>query len=138
MIVKTCKNHGDLTSEWVYKSGACKLCRSEYKKVWKKENPDKVKIQKDKYYAKNKDRIRDKTNIRSNNYYHRNKQTINEKNVLNAKERRENLKDNYIKKFIAKKHRISPKEIPQWMIDVKRQIIKLRRYMRSICDSKDM
>ena len=45
---------------------------------------------------------------------------------------RENLSDNYVKTQFKKKFGLKASEVPQWMVEIKREIIRLRRKIREI------
>lgn len=49
---------------------------------------------------------------------------------------RDELNDNYIKSQLKSKYKIKQKDIPQWIIDIKRPIIELRRKIREIKGQK--
>lgn len=45
---------------------------------------------------------------------------------------RETLDDNYVKTQFKKKFGLKAKDVPQWMVEIKREVIKLRRKIREI------
>lgn len=49
-----------------------------------------------------------------------------------AKIKIENVEDWYVKQKLAIKYKIKHKDVPQWMIEIKRPIIELRRKIREL------
>ncbi len=150
MIIKTCKTCGPLVAEQIYKNGKCKTCakkdaiirhhknkeaRYAKQKLWVKANPGKVKEQRARWNKKNKAKKSLAEKVTHKKYYNKNKESINERTLKHAKQRIYALHDSYIKAKIKVKHKIPIDEIPQWMVDLKRDIIKLRRAMRAKNDS---
>lgn len=155
--VKTCPKHGELTKEqcfirtekrWgkgVKTSLSCRAC--------KKESSDKYRAKpgiKEKCMERNKeDRKNNKERINKTRkiYKQKNRTAINEyelKRYYKNHERSLNsnikchrrwcaeLKDSYVKAQLARKYRCKPSEVPEWMIEIKRAIIMLRRKIREI------
>ncbi len=153
MIVRNCKTCGPLTEEEAYKNRKCKVCerkkslirsrnnqsrRKETNEKWKKDHPDRIKAYRDKYNTNNKDKKIKLDRVYGKKSYIKNKEKVIKRTGERLKVERENLSDHYVKTKLKIKHKIPIKEIPQWMVDLKRNIMKLRRGIRDKNDSKDM
>lgn len=156
-IVKVCKKHGELrkAQTWIknyYKNGSikryllCKVCLCEqssaryikhkedfkrrsmeyYKKTLKK-NPDKYKEYRRSYYKKNRDKMiaRQKVNYQNLKDYHYNY----------GKNQRLELHDSYVKEVLIKHTNLKYKDIPEKLIECKREILLLKRQAREYNES---
>jgi len=161
-IVKTCPKHGKLHIEqcrvgiekrwgiqpnYFYK---CKQCIAGYNKKYVREG-DTKKIEyvknlrkaqtikhKDKLLEsrrKNTERNREKINLREKE--RRLKKHDHMKQLYRKQQQkwRDTLDDNYIKSQLTRKHKLKHKDVPQWMIEIKRSIIMLRRVIREKNDN---
>lgn len=156
-IIKICPKHGNLKQEECFirtekrwgtepkKSFSCKQC--------KKESSDKYRNRpeiREKLIERNKnDRIKFRDRIRKTRKIY----TINNREKITETEKkrryrnidrtrtiqrtiqrkwREELDDNYVKSQLRSKYKMMQKDVPQWMVDVKKEIIRLRRKIREI------
>lgn len=155
MIVKICKKHGELKEDDTFiriekrwgdgnkRSYSCRACKKEFSDKYRNRSEIREKlIQKSK-----KDRIKFKERINKTRkiYIEKNREKVNEtekkrryrniertRNLIRniQKKWRDDLNDNYVKSQIASEYKIAIKDVPEWMIDIKRHIIKLRREIR--------
>lgn len=156
-IVKECPKHGQLTKEMCFlkvekrwknqtkKYFSCKQCKkeSEYKyrakpgikqvmqekrKSYTLKNIDRLRKYKKDYTAKNRERITETERIR------RKRNIEHTRNLMREQQKkwRDSLDDNYIKSQLRSKYKVKQKDVPTWMIEIKREIIKLRRKIREI------
>lgn len=155
MIVKVCKKHGDLTIDQCltyfekrYSNPElprfkCKLCnqvsqhkyvrtdkgntkRKEYRKVYDKLNRPKLLVAKRIYKKINRDKINQQEKERRA----KNIEVYRASSRKYLKKHCDNIGDPYVKGLLARKFNISMTIIPLWMIELKREIIKLRREAR--------
>ena len=111
-------------------------------KAWRLKNKDKIKKQRDSlslkekektkeqqkvYYKKNKANLREK----AKKYYYKNRNEILQKESIISKKNSEKLTDRYIKNLLIKGSVLSSSDIPQWLIDAKRDEIKLQRIVKA-------
>lgn len=119
----------------------CKDCKNEYKRKWRKENPEKERTGTHVYYAKNRDKIRaqqeeyvkenlDKVRQIKNKYQ---KKYVNEGRIDIEKERargrknRERMSDYYIVSLLVSQIGINRDKISSELIQVKREHLKAKR-----------
>jgi hypothetical protein len=156
-IVKTCSKHGCLTEDECFiriekrwglepkKAFSCKKCKKESSDKYRKKPDIREKlIEKSK-----KDRIIFIERIRKTRkiYVENNRDKINEtekkrryrniertRRIMRNKQKQwiDELNDNYVKSTLSRKYKMKQKDIPLWMIEVKREVIKLRRKIREI------
>ena len=98
----------------------------DYNKEYRLKNRDRLAENLKEYYFKNKDIYREK----GAKYYSENKAVILKKGKIYYKKQSENLTDNYISQLLTKESNLSREDIPQWLIEAKRQQIKLQRIIR--------
>tara|TARA_R100001530_G_scaffold20653_1_gene17154 strand:+ start:219 stop:704 length:486 start_codon:yes stop_codon:yes gene_type:complete len=90
-----------------------------------KNNPERYKkhLQKGRLYTENN---REKERERTRKYYKKNK----DKELNRGKKNRDELADNYIVRCMLQKNKtLKSEDIPQWLIEAKRQEIKLKRIL---------
>lgn len=159
MIVKTCKKHGDLTVDqcfikrekrWgnrINESHSCKYCKKESsdkyrlrpenkikhletKKNYRLECHDKIAKHRKMYVEKNREKVNEterKRRYRNIDHTRKLLRTYHKKMI-------DNLDDSYIKSLLSIKYGIAMKDVPEWMIDIKRAIVQLRRKIRNAKD----
>jgi len=121
----------------------CKTCHRKYFI----ENKDKIKEYKKQYYLKNKDTIKEyliknKDKIKVGNYKRGVKYRLNHKEEVKeyankyAKKLRDELSDLYIKQRLTSNSPLSYKDIPQWLIEAKREELQLKRIIRKEHDER--
>lgn len=127
----------------------CKECRRKYLKSYRNNNKKKLSEYFAEYRIKNKETILKK----EANYRDNNKERINNNNKRYSlkpnvkkhiveykrkyKERaRNNLTDIYIKDLISSNTKIQRNNIPQILIDVTREKIRIQRYLKEINNEK--
>lgn len=158
-IVKTCMHHGELTEDqcrrgiekrwgmqpnYFYK---CKQCITQYNKNYlhheDKEHQLRVKELRKAQKIKHKDKLletrrkhaiknREKINLRERELRLKKHEYMKEQYRNQQQKWRDNLDDNYIKSQLRSKYKIKQKDVPMWMIEIKREIIRLRRKIREI------
>ena len=132
-----------------------KVNRASKKRYWK--NPDKMRAQGRAWRLKNKDKLKEQRDSRSlekkeeikewhkkyyiknrfsqmakmKKYYCENRDEILQKERIINKKRTEELTDTYIKGLLTKDSILSFKDIPQWLVEAKRDEIQLQRIVRS-------
>lgn len=160
-IVKNCNKHGDLTEKDCFirtekrwgrtpKSDySCKFCKKESsdkyrldparrevlrlkQKLSRVKGKEKAKVTKKIWISKNRNKINEVEKLRRERNIDRTREYL--RNI--QKKWRDNLDDNYIKSQLKAKYKIKQKDIPQWMIDIKRPIIQLRRKIRELKGQK--
>lgn len=76
--LRFCGVHGWLESEGLYYGKYCKICRSEYMRQWKRNNPEK--------HRAHKEKSREKDRQRAHDYYHglseKERQAVGRRNKL--------------------------------------------------------
>ncbi len=132
----------------------CKKCRVGHQKKWRTENKERILAQEKKYRAENKEKIsaqqkkyraenKEKESSRKKKWQVENKEkvsAIQKKYQVENKERisaqqkkhREGLPDVYIKRLIVKGIPLKPKDIPQCLVDLKREELKINRLIREM------
>jgi len=68
---------------------------------------------------------------RTNKYYHKNKDEILQKQSIVSKKNSEELTDKYIKGLLTKDSILCYSDIPQWLVEAKRDEIQLQRIVRA-------
>lgn len=156
-IIKVCHKHGQLTitdcfvrteKRWgviLNKSYSCKFCKKEssdkyrYKPDVKqkmkqrsindrKKNHERILNTRRIYAKKNRDKINAQERVRRARNPEHQAELIRKK----QKEWIDTLNDNYIKSTLSSKYKIPQKDVPSWMIEIKRAVIQLRRKMREM------
>ena len=64
-------------------------------------------------------------------YYYKNRNEILQKECIINKKRTKELTDTYIKGLLTKESILSFNDIPQWLVDAKREHIQLQRIVRA-------
>jgi transposase-like protein len=111
---------------------------AEYKREYREKNKEIIREKQKEYRLKNKDRLaknlkeyyyKNKDIYKENGakYYSENKVEILRKQKIYFKGQSENLTDNYISQLLTRENNLSREDIPRWLIDAKRQQIKLQR-----------
>jgi hypothetical protein len=122
-----CKNQ--MTKDWFDKN-------KDYKKQWRKENPEKLKEQNirakprtDKWRKENKEKLKSK----KAKYRLKNIEHIKAKKTIEGKKAREELQDNYVISQITKRCKLTSKEVRKYpeLIETKRLIIKTKRLCKT-------
>jgi len=125
--MKTCIKCGIKKDETEFYKGRnkCKECIKEYKKEYRQKNKERIK----EYYQKNKECIKEyyqKNKERIKEYRQKNKECIKEYN----KEYVEQCTDGYIRRLLAKDSTLNSLDIPQGLIESKRLLIQIERYIK--------
>jgi len=118
-----------------YKSNKEKLL--EQNKKYREENKEKESKRAKKYREANKEIIlekekkyreenKEKESKRAKKYYKSNKEKLSERRKRDA----ENLTDYYVVRFIIENSNLTPKDIPQELIEAKRELIKINRFIK--------
>ena len=107
--MKTCIKCGIKKDETEFYKGRnkCKECFKEYRKE---------------HYQKNKEYNKE--------YYQKNKERIKENIKEYKKEYVEQCTDGYIRRLLAKDSTLKPSDIPQGLIESKRLLIQIKRYIK--------
>lgn len=161
-IVKVCQKHGELTEEQCFirtekrwgnehkKSFSCKACKKESsdKYLGKSEAREKKAKYKKHYESVAKEKINNTRRL----YKMRNRELLNQKETERRHKRgdiqrevyrrqqqrwRDTLDDNYIKAQIASQHGMRQKDVPQWMIEIKKPLIAIKRKILEIKNESD-
>lgn len=157
-VVKTCLKHGDLSKDqcftrvekrWGHKeSYSCRACKKESsdkyrnrpeirEKLIEKSKKDRVKF-KDRIYKTRKIYVENnREKINENEKKRRYKKIDHQRKIYRNQQKkwRETLNDNYVKTQFKKRYGLKASEVPQWMVEVKREVIRLRRKIREIKES---
>lgn len=147
MIVKNCRNCGPLTKDQVYNNGKCKVCslayslqwakknkekRKETSKLWKIKNPTKIKNYRDKYNTVNHHHKILKDREYGKNYYQRNIDERRKTLLMKSNKKIETLHNTYVKSKISRQYKIKGKDVPLWMVEIKRPLLMIKRKIREI------
>ena len=119
-----CKEFKDLSMFGKRKNGfrgQCRPCINKRKSDWYKNNPE----QWEKKLAWGRNNRKDRTSYRKT-YNKRHRKEIRLKKLLVV----ENLSDSYVKTVICQRTGLSHKDIPQEMVEARRQYMKLNRIIR--------
>tara|TARA_R110000822_G_scaffold11523_1_gene42066 strand:- start:273 stop:758 length:486 start_codon:yes stop_codon:yes gene_type:complete len=126
---------------------ACKLCKLAAKKLWVKANPDKVKEQKKRYYAKYPDKIVERKKLwrkkhpekwKAQLYRQRAARKVRDPELYAAKRNaekqrgRERLTNDYIRTLMVNANSLSRKDIPQELVDAKRLQLMITRKIKEL------
>lgn len=156
-IVKKCPKHGDLVEDQCFiriekrwgnqpkKSFSCFFCKKESsdkyrnrpeirEKLIEKKKKDRIKF-KERIYKTRKiyvENNREKINEAEKNRRHRNIDHTRNMQRKQQSKWRESLDDNYVKTQFKRRYNLKASEVPQWMVEVKREIIRLRRKIREL------
>ena len=162
-----CKEIKEL--EYFSKSqSSCKECQSIYWKQyyeknkvrltnnniqWKKNNPEKVRITRQKEHIKNRDKYIERWNKHyykdvkksreTNNQYRKDHvEIIQERDRIRGTKKRNNLTDQYVKEVLVKRTNLKTSDISDELVEIGRKYIELRRehfkLIRIIKDDKKM
>jgi hypothetical protein len=162
MIVKECPKHGYLTVDKCFiktekrwgnspkQTYSCKFCKKESSDKYRFTKIDKEQQrEKNKQFRKNnrdkilatrniwKERNREKLAEQERDRRHANPEHFRTMMRKQQSKWRETLDDNYIKAQLARKYKIKLKDVPEWMIPVKRAVIQLRRKIREIQETEN-
>jgi len=146
-FVKTCGKCGPLTLSQIYKNRHCIKCSkikvAEYqgknkdklsvaKKLWQKKNPEKIKVYRAKFNQLNHDLLKIKNKEYGKKYYQlhidERKETLLRKGNLKTL----NLHNSYVLSRLARQLKMKSKDIPIQLVELKRQLLKLKRIIRSL------
>ncbi len=162
IIVKNCHKHGSLTEEQCFirtekrwgivpkKSFSCRLCKKESsdKYLAKPEARLKKAQYKKRYESFAKGKIANTRKI----YKQKNREILNKKETERRRKRgdaqrevyrkqqqrwRDNLDDNYIKAQLSSQHGIRQRDVPQWMVEIKKPLIAIKRKIEEIKDGNN-
>jgi hypothetical protein len=136
---KPCKR-GHITERYVLNSG-CAECKYLRSKREREENSEKYNKYCREYYQKNKDRFKklkkrweleNKERVKKykREWYQENKDKQRLRRKKNIKKVIANLGDYYIKTLLERDSKIRRKDIPAWLIELKRANIKLKRKLQ--------
>ena len=106
-------------------------------KEWYQENKEKINERNKKYYWENKEKEKE----RKKKYYEANKEKLLEQRKKHRKENIEkyreyqkegikDLSDNYVKGLLTDRTNLTYKDIPQELIEAKRELIKINRFIK--------
>lgn len=138
-IIKVCSKHGALYLKDVNKAGfyasgnpafRCKSCMKESHRIHYLKHTEKVRTSQKKYFEENKEKVR-KLKLKSNKknaYKHLKRENYRKK--MRERKASLNLEDRYIKKHIVKRTSLSIKDVPEPLIELARQSLKLKRLIR--------
>jgi len=154
-IVKVCKRHGHLNINDIQlikhkkcKKGfyyTCKICNnyskkmyatrnrkklSENNKEYRKKNRDKYNSWARKYFKKNRSIISERANKKYNNDDFFKKRAL-ENTKKSMKKLRENISDSYVKSLITRDSLLTSKDIPLFLVEIKRMQIILKRELKN-------
>lgn len=118
-IEKPICDFGNRTKSNDGKRSCCKICDSEYTKRWRKNNKEKVKLQKQKYLKKYSQK-----NLDRGRKYRENNQ---EKNLARIKNWRENNKEYSINYYQENKSKITKQQSERKKIDILFKLSSLHR-----------
>ena len=129
--MKTCIKCGIKKYETEFYKGRnqCKECIKEYRQ----KNKERIKEAKKEYQQKNKECIKEY----NKEYRQKNKERIKECRQKNKeyfkeykKEYVEQSTDGYIREILARDSTLKPSDIPQGLIETKRLLIQIQRYIK--------
>jgi hypothetical protein len=148
-IVKTCIHHGPLTREQVNINGGntfrCKKCRKishikhyethkhEVKlkhKEYRDNNKEKVAASKRESWLRHKHKYLEKRQLHYREHYYHNYEKERLRDNLRKTFQRQTLGDYYVKARLQKQTGISAKEIPDYLVELKRVSLTLRRSIK--------
>jgi len=110
------------------RGGRCKRCHADKSKEYRQENKDKIAA----YLKKNRARFAVRLRLSSKRHYHKhgNGETARARSRAYSKKIVETLSDAYVSRLVSEGRHINPQDVPQWMIDLKRQEILLTRQIK--------
>ena len=134
MGIAICKRGHLIHADGFYKDGSCKLCRNTRSRRWKKGNQEKMRIYGKEYHRANAE----KRNAYSRSWYAANKEKCAdwmvtwrlanpEKIRANSRKVRDKITNSYI---CASCFRLKVSDVPQEVIELKRQHIILKRELK--------
>ncbi len=144
-FVKRCLTCGPLTIEQIYKNRKCIKCTKkksmeyyhankticyEKAKVWKKENPEKVKVHRAKYNTLHHDIKLIKDRKSGKKYYQAHIIERRKKNLQQRLEATKNLDDVYVKSKLSRQFKLPASQIPDALVALKRPLLKLKRMIK--------
>ena len=119
----------------------CNVCKGKIDKIYKKKNKEKLKIyykkyrlekRKDpKYIKKEKERYQKWYTAEYYQKYQTDNKIVAERKKMDQKRRRSELRDGYIKQMLINNTDLSYNDIPNEMVELKREQIKLIRAIRN-------
>lgn len=118
-IVKTCKNHNNLTKEDISPKGKCKLCQRE----WSKNN-----------YIKNREKILIRHTNNALIWRSNNKDKVKESNKRYWDKGVKEVCNNYVKDILKRKSCLKISEIPLDLVEAQRTIILIKNKIIEIED----
>jgi len=126
--MKTCIKCGIKKDETEFYKGKnkCKECFKEYQKEYDKEYRQKNKERIKEYRQKNKEYKKEY----NKEYYQKNKECIKENIKEYDKEYVEQCTDGYIRRLLARDSTLNSSDIPQGLIESKRLLIQIERYIK--------
>ena len=137
--MKTCIKCGIKKDETEFYKGRnkCKECfkeyrqknkeyKKEYNKEYRQKNKERIKEAKKEYRQKNKECIKEY----QKEYYQKNKERIKENIKEYDKEYVEQCTDGYIRRLLARDSTLNSSDIPQGLIESKRLLIQIERYIK--------
>ena len=98
----------------------------QYTQAWKDKDPEAFALLHRKYSAKYRENNREKCRVAGQRWRDANLDYLREKHLGY----REDLHDNYVKAKIAAGTLLSSKDIPQSLIDAKREHLKIKRFLK--------
>lgn len=119
-IVKTCKKHDDLIKDDCYIKNTflrCRLCQRE----WSKNN-----------YEKNKEKIIKRHIKYTIQYRKNNPDKVKKYNATYWKNGFNEVNPNYVKDSLKRKSRLKNSEIPQILVKIQTQVIKIKRKIKEM------
>jgi len=153
-IVKTCKNHGDLTLDHLIRSGLqkngsisyrCKLCMKDIHKNNYEKNKIKIRERHRKYREenyhhyreisnksakKNRDLNPEKEKNRKELYRKNNKEKIRKRQINFKNKAVKELRDVYIKQRLTERSILKHSDIPRVLLEAKRASLLLHRELK--------
>ena len=145
MITKTCKIHGELSQENIYKRKGkkentiryeCYLCMKERWATYYKNNKEKALKSNLEYTRRNREKIK----VIRNKTREKNREKQNEFYRQKYNKECKDVSDNYIKMILSRFGNLAYKDIPKELIDIKRYCLLIKRevWKRKNGNSKDM
>ena len=132
----SCRKCQSIYWKQYYKNNKVRLAKNTIQ--WKKNNPEKVRITKQKEHLKNRDKYIERWNEsyykdieesrKKNNQYRKdNVEIIRERDRIRGAKKRNNLTDQYVKEVLVKRTNLKTSDISDELIKIGREYIKLRR-----------
>lgn len=95
---------------------------------WRERNPDNVQKWSRTSYSKNPEKSKEATT----NWRNKNRRRFNENNRKNLKAQRDRMNDTYIKRTLYQGTSLKSADIPEALIEAKREQIKLKRLIKDM------